>query len=63
MLHYVHQLLNFVCLLFGAGQVVCSEFLELVCWKQLSAAAAGNIVYENQNSKCAVKLKQSAKRG
>lgn len=36
MLNYVHQLVTyFVCLLFGAEQVVCSRFLELCHWKQL----------------------------
>ncbi len=35
MLHYVHQLVaNHVCLLFGAEQVVYSEFLEPFHWKQ-----------------------------
>ncbi len=39
MLHYVHQLVaNFVCLLFGARQVVYSGFLELFRWTQLPAA-------------------------
>ncbi len=38
--HYVHQLVaNWVCLLFGAEQVVYSRFLELFYWKKLLAAA------------------------
>ncbi len=38
MLHYVPQLVvNFIWLLFGAGQVVCGGFLEFFHWQQLSA--------------------------
>ena len=42
MLNYVHQLVAyFVCLLFGAEQVVCSRFLELCHWKQLWGYESG----------------------
>ncbi len=40
MLHCVHQLVaNFVCLLFGAGQVVYSGFIRAFCWKYFPAVA------------------------
>ncbi len=38
MLHYVYELVaNFVCLVFGARQIVYSGFLDLIQWKQLPA--------------------------
>lgn len=55
MLHFVPQLVaNCVCLQFGAEQVVCSGFLELLCRKQLPAAAGKETmrpVRGNQNNK------------
>ena len=38
MLRYVHQLVAYIVgLLFGAGQVAYSEFLDCFCWKQTAA--------------------------
>ncbi len=43
MLHYVHQLVsNCVCLLFSAGQVVYSWFLNHLWWKQLLSTSGNN---------------------
>ncbi len=51
MLHYVHQLItNFPSLSFGAGQVVYSPLITGFCWKQMSAAAAGNKVDESSET-------------
>ncbi len=55
MLHYVHQLVtDFVCLLFGAGQVVYSEFIKAFLFK--TAARCKQLmraVRVNPNSKAA----------
>ncbi len=44
MLHYVHQLVfNFVCLLFGKGQLLYNVFGFFFCFFQLFAAPENNI--------------------
>lgn len=49
MLHFVYQLVfNFVCLLFGAQQVVCSGFIRAFLWKP--PAAAGNNADESSET-------------
>ncbi len=59
MLHYVHQLVaNFVCLLFGAGQVAYNEFIRAF---SLKTAAPENNISENVKLQ-ARKLKQQAER-
>ncbi len=54
MLHYVQEVVaNYVCLLFGAEQVVCIGFLKLFHGNQLPAVAKNDMraVRVNQNQK------------
>lgn len=56
MLHVNLLVANFVCLLFGAGEVVYSVFCKYFCWKQLPAVSENNV---DESGESEPKLKRS----